>query len=148
MRILLACGLLMLMAGCDMYKRSSFWSQNKSANQQKDMQAVLKNKAGDAAFIARIDLKGQKIKIRRVTNAPAENKSYELWAIHPKRKNPYSLGVLDNRTEVPASGLGKLEASWLENTTLAISLEPSGGSPTGKVTGPVLFTGKVKAAGV
>jgi anti-sigma-K factor RskA len=28
--------------------------------------------------------------------------------------------------------------------TLAVSLEPSGGSPTGAPTGPVLYTGRVE----
>jgi anti-sigma-K factor RskA len=31
----------------------------------------------------------------------------------------------------------------IEQGTLAVSLEPEGGSPTGAPTGPVLFTGKL-----
>jgi anti-sigma-K factor RskA len=29
-------------------------------------------------------------------------------------------------------------------TALAVSLEPAGGSPTGKPTGPVLYTGTIQ----
>jgi anti-sigma-K factor RskA len=33
----------------------------------------------------------------------------------------------------------------LANATLAVSLEPAGGSPTGLPTGPVLYSGRVVA---
>lgn len=147
MRILVACVIILLLSGCDLYRKSSFVGEQKIVSQSKDMTVLLKNKEGGTAFVAKINLADDKIRIRRVTNAPAINKSYELWAIHPSKQAPYSLGVLSNHTEVPLSRLGKLEASWLENTTLAVSLEPSGGSPDGKVSGPVMFTGKLPASG-
>ncbi len=147
MRLLISCAIILLLSGCDMNKISSFFSSQKKVYQSKSMTALLKNKEGGTAFVAKINLEDEKIKIRRVTNAPVANKSYELWAIQPNKKAPYSLGVLGSNTEVSASKLGKLEASWLENTTLAVSLEPSGGSPNGKVSGPVLFTGKLQVSG-
>ena len=70
--------------------------------------------------------------------APAD-KSYELWAVEGETA-PKSLGVVDaslSRTmTVPASG----------QLTLAISLEPKGGSPTGVATGPILYTGSLVPA--
>jgi len=54
-----------------------------------------------------------------------------------------SLGVLpvqDGKAEI---ALDSTHQSRLQQATvLAISLEPSGGSPTGLPTGPVLYTGK------
>lgn len=80
----------------------------------------------------------------RATVAPtlAAGRSYELWAIAPGKAAPEPLGVVarDGALSVPSvpSRLGA-------GTTLAISIEPAGGSPTGKPTGPVVFTGTVEA---
>lgn len=63
--------------------------------------------------------------------------SLELWAITPA--GPVSLGLL------PVSGRGEMkmpDGLALDGApTLAVSLEPVGGSPTGKPTGPVLTSG-------
>jgi anti-sigma-K factor RskA len=70
-------------------------------------------------------------------------RALELWAL-PEGKDPRSLGLL------PASGsaripLGSSAGAALQGiTALAVSLEPPGGSPTGKPTGPVLYTGGVQ----
>lgn len=63
-------------------------------------------------------------------------KSLELWVV--AKDGPHSLGLLpiegDGEMKMP-EGL-QLDAG---DATLAISLEPHGGSPTGKPTGPVLL---------
>ncbi len=64
---------------------------------------------------------------------------YELWAL-PADGAPHSLGLLPTaagRFELtPAPGsLAAIEQS----ASLAISLEPAGGSPTGLPTGPVVY---------
>ena len=72
--------------------------------------------------------------------APAD-KSYELWSIAPNEA-PKSLGVVEQASlsrDLPVDPAGDL--------TLAISLEPKGGSPTGAPTGPVVFTGALVATG-
>ncbi|MES2045880.1 MAG: anti-sigma factor [Pseudomonadota bacterium] len=67
------------------------------------------------------------------------NRSAELWVIAGD-KVPHSLGIL------PASG-GRMSLSaanrvrMAAGATLAVSLEPIGGSPTGLPTGPVVATG-------
>jgi anti-sigma-K factor RskA len=72
------------------------------------------------------------------------NHSLELWVI--TADGPVALGVL------PVSGTAVLTmpanlGSGGDTMTLAVSLEPVGGSPTGKPTGPVLTSGAaVKAA--
>ena len=74
---------------------------------------------------------------------PGTGKAFELWAL-PDGQNPRSLGVIPSggvvRFPLPApadQSLGAVPA-------LAVSVEPSGGSPTGAPTGPVLYTGKVE----
>jgi anti-sigma-K factor RskA len=67
-------------------------------------------------------------------------KDYELWVL-PPGKNPVSLGVLKagERTERP---IDAMRAALIQpGTTLAVSLEPAGGSASGAPTGPVLFSG-------
>ncbi|MGY2291784.1 anti-sigma factor [Pseudomonas sp. SDO528_S397] len=72
--------------------------------------------------------------------AIAPTRDLELWAIPPDGK-PVSLGVL------PASAQGRMDLSPQQQAllrtplTLAISLEPHGGSTTGQPTGPVLYQG-------
>lgn len=66
----------------------------------------------------------------------------ELWAI-PTGGKPISLGV------VPAAGKGRIELSKEQqallkaSVTLAVTLEPRGGSPSGQPTGPVLYQGQL-----
>ncbi|HEC54459.1 MAG TPA: anti-sigma factor [Gammaproteobacteria bacterium] len=74
--------------------------------------------------------------------AVAPTHDLELWAIPPGGK-PISLGL------VPAAGKGRIQLSEAQQAllsaplTLAVSLEPRGGSPTGQPTGPVLYQGQL-----
>jgi anti-sigma-K factor RskA len=61
------------------------------------------------------------------------------------REKPQSLGLVDAVLKIPAMRLGGPNGKNLENTMLAISLEPEGGSPTGEPTGPIVFSGKLIA---
>lgn len=69
----------------------------------------------------------------------------ELWLIADGAAAPVSLGVLPNeskaRIDVPPA-----LAEQMRNGVLAISDEPSGGSPTGAPTGAVLAVGPVTGA--
>ena len=68
----------------------------------------------------------------------------ELWVIEGKNP-PQSLGVIDiavGRSQtIPRDRLAGLKPGVI----LAISIEPTGGSPTGAPTGPVIATGKLLA---
>ncbi len=74
--------------------------------------------------------------------AALDDRSYQLWLI-PPGESPRSVGLIDpersSAFELPA----ELETLLAPGTTLAVSLEPLGGSPTGQPTGPVLFSGQV-----
>ncbi len=95
------------------------------------------------AFLASLDPASGQLVIRAAT-APADRERVrELWLI-PGDGVPRSLGVMAargaTRIEIPASLLAIAAA----DTALAISLEPAGGSPTGKPTGPVIALGKLQ----
>jgi anti-sigma-K factor RskA len=79
---------------------------------------------------------------RAVVAGPAQ--SYELWLIPAEGGDPISLAVLgslDARFAVAPAHSGRMRAG----AKLAVSVEPAGGSPTGKPTGPVILVGEITA---
>ena len=70
-------------------------------------------------------------------------KSLELWLIEDG-KPPASLGVLpaDGRGDVLVTA--SLRDAFAAGKTIAITVEPLGGSPDGKPTGPVIALGKTR----
>lgn len=86
-------------------------------------------------FEARYD--GAAITVTRVAGTPAPaGQVQELWIIAPDAA-PVSLGLLEAESLTVA--YPQAPAGW----TLAVSLEPAGGSPTGAPTGPVLAAGTI-----
>jgi anti-sigma-K factor RskA len=76
---------------------------------------------------------------RPVIAGPAQ--SYELWLLTPDGAvlSVAVLGSLDARFEVPEGQRRRLR----EGGRLAVSVEPAGGSPTGRATGPVILLGPI-----
>jgi len=76
-------------------------------------------------------------------DAPAD-RAVQLWTLAPGETRPRSLGLVagSNTINVAAATVGKIQPGQLFEMTL----EPQGGSPTGRPTGPVLFIGRVVAA--
>lgn len=97
--------------------------------------AVLGEAEASLRFEARFD--GAALTVIRVAGGAApDGQVQEVWLIAPDAA-PVSLGLLPgDRLAVPypAAPVG-----W----TLAVSLEPAGGSPTGAPTGPVLAAGVI-----
>ena len=92
-----------------------------------------------ASFVASISGDGRALVTRPLVNVALQaDRALELWAI-PTGGTPRSLGLIS------ASGATVLQkGNALEGAaTLAVSLEPPGGSPTGAPTGPVLYAGKL-----
>ena len=95
-------------------------------------------------LLASADRSGRYLIVKSVgaVAVPAD-RSLELWAL-PEGRDPRSLGL------IPASGMGRIPLGATAGIALhgvpalAVSLEPAGGSPTGKPTGPVLYTGGVQ----
>ena len=67
-------------------------------------------------------------------------KSLELWALSPAGV-PRSLGLVAIREKNTLGLKAVADRSLGDAAVLAVSLEPSGGSPTASPTGPVLYTG-------
>jgi anti-sigma-K factor RskA len=67
-------------------------------------------------------------------------RSLELWAL-PSGGKPRSLGIVSQTEKLNLKLLAAADQALGDVPTLAISLEPAGGSPSGQPTGPVLYTG-------
>jgi anti-sigma-K factor RskA len=76
--------------------------------------------------------------LRAVTIEP--NRSYELWMLPDAGTPPVSLGLLPLNGELQLALNANAANVLTASSTLAVSLEPAGGSPTGAPTGPVLYT--------
>ena len=83
---------------------------------------------------------GDRLQITRVAGVPAvEGQVHELWVIAPGAA-PVSLGLLAEGPLVVTYPTPP--AGWV----LAVSVEPTGGSPIGQPTGPVILTATVGGA--
>lgn len=104
--------------------------------------AVLASDAKVPSWIVRVD-QGRKTLQLSGLNAQAvpPGKTLELWSI-PTQGAPMSLGVMSIQNGFAVLTLNSTQQRRLQQAVvLAISLEPTGGSPTGLPTGPVLYTG-------
>jgi anti-sigma-K factor RskA len=94
------------------------------------------------SFVATVGRDGLTIRTVAAT-APPAGRAYELWAIAPGATTPQALGM------IPENGMlrvASLPPDVRLGATLAISVEPPGGSPDQhKPSGPVVFVGAVES---
>jgi len=96
---------------------------------QKAVLAVTATRNSDRMVVKRLE-----------TSINVQGRSLELWAL-PAGQAPRSLGIVATQDKHTVQLRGKADAALGDSAVLAVSLEPSGGSPTGAPTGPVLYTG-------
>ena len=70
---------------------------------------------------------------------PQSGKSFELWALPDNGGAPVSLGLMPESGRLDRELTDAQRAALRGASKVAVSLEPTGGSPTGAPTGPVLF---------
>lgn len=105
--------------------------------------AVLQKESGAPAFILTVDGATRNFTVRKV-DAPAEpDKSFELWVISDRLGAPRSLGVIGEGDFTTRPALNSYDPSIVRNATYAVTVEPPGGSPTGKPSAPPVFSGKL-----
>jgi anti-sigma-K factor RskA len=88
---------------------------------------------------------GGALTLASVNTRPVDpDRVLQLWALPQGATAPTSLGLIpaEGRLTVTPAGLRPQPGMLIE-----ISLEPPGGSTTGRPTGPVLFIGRLSAAG-
>ncbi len=103
----------------------------------KEYIAVVQADAENPALIVKVNGLTGGVTVRQVGVKRPDDKSLELWYIPVGTNNVVSVGLV---------GEGEIDLKDLptnKGDTLAISLEPKGGSPTGVATGPVIYSGKL-----
>ncbi len=105
--------------------------------------AVLQRSADAPAFAMTVDIDKLEFSVRPVAAEAPAGKSYELWIIAPQQA-PKSLGVIDAATGERHLGA---ERGEVRDATYAVTVEPKGGSPTGKPSGAPVFFGKLVPVG-
>jgi anti-sigma-K factor RskA len=76
----------------------------------------------------------------------AKDSAFELWAL-PRGGSPVSLGILPVSGTTQRMLTAAQRAALLAADKIAVSVEPSGGSPTGSPTGPIIFVAPVPEHG-
>jgi len=106
-------------------------------------QAVIAGKTGEALWRIELAADGGHVEVSTVGPVSyPDQRSLELWAL-PAESAPVSLGLM------PASGRVRLALDERQRAAIglaanvAVSEEPSGGSPTGAPTGPVLYVAAI-----
>lgn len=93
-------------------------------------------------FVATLDTRRATIAVSPAAFAADAARVPELWLI-PADGKPRSVGLLRADQTVTLTLPADLAVLAKSNATLAVSLEPPGGSPTGQPTGPVIGSGKL-----
>lgn len=110
------------------------------AERQPALVASLASEDGSAAVAVAFDPQRGSVTVAPARLSPAAGHDHELWLI-PAGGTPVSLGLVaadgPRRLPVPREHL----AAFGPDASVAISVEPAGGSPTGQPTGPVIASG-------
>lgn len=101
--------------------------------------AVFQQDDAQPAFLMTVDLNTRTLKIQPITAQGLQGKTYQLWikedSLGPA---PQSLGLLQDVSKPTLRQLNNLDPELLKSALFGISVEPEGGSPTGKPTGPAI----------
>ena len=101
--------------------------------------AALSEKGGTPALLVTYDQASGRLQVTPVNVADKPGHSMELWVIAGKAA-PKSIGLMPDDGS-PA--LERLNLDTAQDMTIAVSVEPKGGSPTGQPTGPVVYSGQM-----
>lgn len=104
--------------------------------------ATLGSETSSISLVTLFDRQSGRLKVTPVAAGAEKSKSLELWLIEGNSA-PVPLGVLpdtgDGSIVIPPDMRSRIQ----DGATLAVSLEPFGGSPTGQPTGPVVASGRI-----
>ncbi len=104
--------------------------------------AALSSTGEAPTWLVTLDANTRRVEARPAAGIAVEaGRALELWLIPAGGGAPLSLGLLDAENPSSLTLDGEMVALLEDAPALAISLEPSGGSPTGAPTGPVLYQG-------
>ena len=105
--------------------------------------ALLQRDGGSPAFILTVDAATRNFTVRKVGADAEPGKSFELWLISDRLPQPRSLGVIGGSDFTARPVLAGFDAGTINAATYAVTVEPAGGSPSGKPTSAPIYTGKL-----
>ena len=109
--------------------------------------AVFQKDDASPAFLLTVDLTTRVLSVRPVTAEPPAGKSYQLWIASERSGGaPQSLGLIEAKQDSTQRALAAYDRATVERATFGISLEPAGGSPTGRPTGPAFHAKLIKTS--
>ncbi|RWK65196.1 anti-sigma factor [Mesorhizobium sp.] len=106
--------------------------------------ASLTADGSNVRYLAVYDAAHREIGLSHVSGERAAGKDFELWMIEGKNA-PVSMGVIPAGQTARMTISPAVQEILAQGAVLAVSLEPSGGSPTGQPTGPVVAAGDLKS---
>ena len=99
--------------------------------------AVFQKDDASPSFVMSVDLATRTLSVRRVSADVPSGKTYQLWIKADELgKDPQSLGLVEGTTTQVKTAIAGIDPMIVQNALFGVSLEPAGGSPTGKPTGP------------
>jgi anti-sigma-K factor RskA len=104
--------------------------------------AIMALDNGTPAFVATIDRARNTIVVTPVTSWSDAAHVPELWLI-PPGDHEHSLGVIGASKPVTIVIPANLRGAIDTKAIVAVSVEPPGGSPTGRATGPIIAKGAI-----
>ncbi len=115
---------------------------------QQTFVAVLQKNDQSPAFLMTVDVGKRIFTVRPVAAKQPSGKNYELWIIHEKLGAPKSLGIIADNSARAGVSLAAYDAAAISGATYAVTVEPTGGSPTGAPTSAPVFIGTLLPAGL
>ncbi len=108
------------------------------------LMATLGQSSGQPGFVVTVSGDGRSLTVVPAALLTNDPRAMELWLI-PQGGRPHSLGLIQPGQPIRLTIPPELSGSVIKDATLAVSLEPPGGSPTGQPTGPVIAAGPLLA---
>lgn len=109
--------------------------------QQPDYVVVIADEAEQPLWLIQAFAASNQLRITTINpTLPPTDRVYELWMLPDDGSPPLSLGLITAAVDSVLALTADRLALLARSSTLAVSLEPPGGSPTGAPTGPVVFT--------
>ena len=106
-----------------------------------ELVAALHAEGSNVSFVALYNRESGELRVTPLSGEQFTDKDYELWAIEGDGPAK-SMGVIAANVRQDVKVSQDILVDFGEGTTLAVTLEQKGGSPTGVAQGPIVAVGK------
>lgn len=122
------------------------WRETTRSSLAQNYVAVFQKDDASPSFLLSVDLATRTLSVRRVSAEVPPGKTYQLWiAADQLGQGPQSLGLVEDQNTAVREAISKIDPAIVQKALFGVSLEPAGGSPTGKPTGPVFHARLIPA---